>query len=121
MQQKTGSSFLRHLNAGDETPGAVSYTNIVTRYDEVVLPYTSGYLSGPNTTNITLQDKCPLDVSDHLYIPMDGPAIRLALNALGRRGPAEPDVPTLLPALRRIATRRVRRCGGVRRSSVKVD
>jgi len=98
VQQKTGSSFLRHLNAGDETPGAVSYTNVVTRYDEVVLPYTSGYLSGPNTTNITLQNKCPLDVSDHLYIPMDGPAIRLALNALGRRGPASPTYrPSCLP------------------------
>jgi len=88
VQQKIGSPFLRRLNAGDETPGAVSYTNVVTRYDEVVLPYTSGYLSGSNTTNITLQDRCPFDVSDHLYIPMDGPAIRLALNALGRRGPA---------------------------------
>jgi triacylglycerol esterase/lipase EstA (alpha/beta hydrolase family) len=98
VQQKTGSSFLRHLNAGDETPGAVSYTNVVTRYDEVVLPYTSGYLSGPNTTNITLQNKCPLDVSDHLYIPMDGPAIRLALNALGRRGPASATYrPSCLP------------------------
>ena len=38
LQQKTGSAFLKRLNAGDETPGPVSYTNIVTRYDEVVLP-----------------------------------------------------------------------------------
>jgi triacylglycerol esterase/lipase EstA (alpha/beta hydrolase family) len=97
-QQRTGSSFLRHLNAGDETPGAVSYTNVVTRYDEVVLPYTSGYLRGANTTNLTLQNKCPLDVSDHLLIPLDGPAIRLTLNALGRRGPASPTYrPSCLP------------------------
>ena len=59
VQQKTGSAFLRHLNAGDETPGPVSYTNVVTRYDEVVLPYTSGYLSGPNTTNVRLQEQVP--------------------------------------------------------------
>ena len=90
LQQKTGSEFLRHLNADDETPGPVSYTNIVTRYDEVVLPYTSGYLVGDNTTNIKLQDKCRYDVADHLYIPMDGPAIRLVLDALGRSGPADP-------------------------------
>lgn len=90
LQQKTGSSFLRRLNAGDETPGPVSYTNIVTKYDEVVLPYTSGYLRGRRTTNITLQDKCRLDVSEHLLIPLDGPTIRLTLNALGRRGPADP-------------------------------
>ena len=98
LQQKTGSSFLRNLNAGDETPGPVSYTNIVTRYDEVVLPYTSGYLTGANTTNVKLQAKCPADLADHLLIPMDGPAIRLTLNALGRRGPANPAYqPSCLP------------------------
>ncbi len=76
----------------------MSYTNIVTRYDEVVLPYTSGYLTGDNTTNITLQAKCRADLADHLLIPMDGPAIRLALNALGRQGPADPAYqPSCLP------------------------
>lgn len=98
LQQQTGSRFLSRLNAGDETPGAVSYTNIATRYDEVVLPYTSGYLSGPNTTNIKLQSKCPLNLSDHLLMPLDGPAIRLVLNALGRTGPASPAYrPSCLP------------------------
>ncbi len=96
LQQKTGSAFLRQLNAGDETPGAVSYTNIVTRYDEVVLPYTSGNLAG--ATNITLQAKCPFALSGHVLIPMDGPAIRLVLNALGRPGPASPSYqPSCLP------------------------
>jgi triacylglycerol esterase/lipase EstA (alpha/beta hydrolase family) len=98
LQQQTGSAFLRHLNAGDETPGTVSYTNIVTRYDAVVLPFTSGYLSGARTTNLRLQSKCPLDLSGHLLIPMDGPAIRLTLNALGRPGPASPSYrPSCLP------------------------
>ena len=98
LQQKTGSAFLRHLNAGDETPGSVSYTNVVTRNDEVVLPHTSGFLTGPNTTNIRLQDKCRFDLADHLLIPSDGPAIRLTLNALGRVGPASPSYqPSCLP------------------------
>ena len=83
-----GSSFLTALNSGDETPGAVSYTNIVTSWDEVVLPYTSGNPSG--APNITLQSKCLFDTSDHIWIPMDGPAIRIVLNALGRPGPADP-------------------------------
>jgi triacylglycerol lipase len=98
LQQKTGSSFLGKLNGGDETPGNVSYTNIVTRNDEVVLPYTSGYLTGDRTTNIRLQSKCPFDLSGHLLIPMDGPAIRMVLNALGRPGPASPTYqPSCLP------------------------
>ena len=35
-QQQAGSPFLQQLNAGDETPGSVSYTQVETRYDEVV-------------------------------------------------------------------------------------
>ena len=98
LQQKTGSTFLKHLNAGDETPSSTSYTNVVTRNDEVVLPYTSGYLTGDHVTNIRLQDKCPLDPSDHLLIPSSGAAIRLVLNALGRPGPADPSYrPSCLP------------------------
>ena len=47
-QQAAGSPFLTRLNAGDETPGTVSYTQVTTRYDEVVVPYTSAYLAaGP--------------------------------------------------------------------------
>jgi triacylglycerol esterase/lipase EstA (alpha/beta hydrolase family) len=89
-QQKAGSAFLTNLNAGDETPGDVSYTQVVTRTDEVVVPYTSGYLSGPNTTNVTLQDRCPADPVEHLGISYDPAAIQWALNALGRGGPADP-------------------------------
>jgi triacylglycerol esterase/lipase EstA (alpha/beta hydrolase family) len=89
-QQVAGSDFLRALNSGDESPGDVSYTDIVTRYDEVVIPYTSGYLSGPNTTNVTLQDKCPNDTSEHLRTPYDAAAIQITLDALNRQGPANP-------------------------------
>jgi triacylglycerol esterase/lipase EstA (alpha/beta hydrolase family) len=89
-QQVAGSPFLSNLNAGDETPGSTAYTNIVTRYDQVVIPYTSGYLTGENTTNVTLQDKCPSDTSEHLRTPYDTPAIQITLNALGRSGPADP-------------------------------
>jgi triacylglycerol lipase len=91
VQQTAGSPVLSQLNAGDETPGKVSYTQITTRYDEVVTPYLSAYLApGRRTTNITLQDLCPGDLSDHVVIPTDPVAIQLVLNALGRKGPADP-------------------------------
>jgi triacylglycerol esterase/lipase EstA (alpha/beta hydrolase family) len=89
-QQKVGSAFLRNLNAGDETPGAVSYTQVVTQYDEVVVPYTSGYLSGANTTNVRLQERCPADFTEHLGISYDPVAFQWVSNALARRGPADP-------------------------------
>jgi len=91
QQQAAGSPFLTRLNAGDETPGRVRYTQITTRYDEVVVPYTSAYLAdGPRTTNVTVQDLCPADLAEHVFIPMSRTAIAVTLNALGRRGPADP-------------------------------
>ncbi|KQW49207.1 lipase [Nocardioides sp. Root1257] len=90
-QQAAGSPFLTRLNAGDETPGTVSYTQITTRYDEVVVPYTSAYLAaGPRTTNVTVQDLCAADLAEHVTIPMSRTAIAVTLNALTRRGPADP-------------------------------
>ena len=90
-QQAAGSDFLRALNSGDESPGAVSYTQLVTRYDEVVTPYTSGFLAADTSVvNLTLQDLCPNDTAEHLRIAYDQPAIALTLNALGRSGPADP-------------------------------
>jgi triacylglycerol esterase/lipase EstA (alpha/beta hydrolase family) len=86
-QLVTGSSFLGSLNATDETPGDVSYTNVVTAYDKVVTPYTSGYLSGPNTTNIRLQDLCPSDTAGHNQGPADPAVIRIVGAALLTAGP----------------------------------
>jgi triacylglycerol lipase len=87
-QLVAGSTFLAGLNAGDETPGSVSYTNVVTAYDKVVTPYTSGYLSGPSTTNIRLQDLCPADTASHTQGPDDPAVIRIVGTALASSGPA---------------------------------
>lgn len=91
-QQVTGSPFLTNLNAGREVEPGVDYTNVVTRYDEVVIPYRSGYLTGPaaEVTNITLQDKCRLDFTEHLLIIYDYPALQWVKHALLRDGPASP-------------------------------
>jgi triacylglycerol esterase/lipase EstA (alpha/beta hydrolase family) len=92
-QQTAGSDFLQALNTPDETPGDVDYTQVVTRYDEVVVPYTSGFLTGDRSTNITLQDHCPADTVDHVSIPMDRQAIAWVLDAFDRQGPADPTAP----------------------------
>jgi len=89
VQQGAGSAFLRRLNAGDETPGRVSYTQITTRYDEVIVPHTSGYLTGSlRTTNVTIQNLCRRDPAEHVLIPMSRTTIAITLDALTRRGPA---------------------------------
>jgi triacylglycerol lipase len=93
-QQAAGSEFLAELNAGDETPGDVSYTQITTKYDEVVRPHTSGYLTpGPRTTNLTIQDVCRWDLAEHVLVPSSSTTIAITLDALTRPGPARQDFP----------------------------
>jgi triacylglycerol esterase/lipase EstA (alpha/beta hydrolase family) len=94
-QQEAGSSFLTHLNAGGETVAGVNYTVIESRYDEVVTPYTSAFLSG--ATNIVLQNQCPLDLTDHLEIAADPVALADVLNALDPAHPVRVPCLSVLP------------------------
>ncbi|MEV6010843.1 alpha/beta fold hydrolase [Streptomyces sp. NPDC051976] len=81
--QVAGSAFQQHLNAGGDTVPGVRYTVISTIYDEVVTPYTTQALSGPNVHNVVLQDLCPLDISEHVTIGLtDHIAFHEAANAL---------------------------------------
>lgn len=81
--QIVGSSFVTNLNAGGDTVPGVAYTVITTKYDEVVTPYTSGFLSGPNVRNVVVQDLCALDFSEHVAIGLtDRIAWHEAANAL---------------------------------------
>jgi triacylglycerol esterase/lipase EstA (alpha/beta hydrolase family) len=89
-QQKQGSAFLQELNAGGDTVAGVTYTVIQTRYDEVVTPYTSAFLSGPDVTNVLLQDQCARDRGEHLSMPYDHIAAADVLTALD---PAHPRTP----------------------------
>ncbi|MFC4584972.1 esterase/lipase family protein [Sphaerisporangium corydalis] len=86
-QQIAGSSFLAGLNGGGDTVPGVDYTVITTRYDEVVTPYTSAYLSGPGVRNILLQDACPFDISAHVGVILDPVVLRMVLNELDIANP----------------------------------
>jgi triacylglycerol lipase len=87
--------YIKNLGGSpDETPGAVDYTQVTTRNDEVVVPYSSAFLTADaQSTNILLQDRCPVDAADHLTIPMDQQAIAWVLDAFGRVGPADASAP----------------------------
>lgn len=86
-QQEAGSPFLTQLNAGGETVPGVAYTVIQTRYDQVVTPYASAFLSGPNVKNILLQNQCVLDFGDHLSMPYDHIVAADTLTALDPSNP----------------------------------
>jgi triacylglycerol lipase len=89
-EQQAGSAFLTRLNAGGDTLPGVNYTVIQTRYDEVVTPYTSAFLSGPRVTDVTLQDRCPLDLIEHVAIIYDPVTLQWVVDALDHAGLAEP-------------------------------
>ncbi|MFB7273777.1 esterase/lipase family protein [Streptomyces sp. NPDC056244] len=81
--QVAGSPFLTRLNAGGDTVPGVRYTVIATRYDEVVTPYRTQFLSGPDVRNVLLQDLCPVDFSEHAAIGLiDRVAFHEVANAL---------------------------------------
>jgi triacylglycerol esterase/lipase EstA (alpha/beta hydrolase family) len=93
MEQAYNSPFIQSVNNPSETRSGVDYTVVETKYDEVVTPYTSAFLSGPTSdvTNVLLQTKCPGNVDDHLATPYDPVVFQWVNNALARRGaPADP-------------------------------
>lgn len=79
------STFMQQIRAGGVAVPGVHYVNIMTKYDELVRPYTSGIEKG--MTNIVLQDRCKLDYTEHFEIAADRNASLYVLNALD---PAHP-------------------------------
>src|SRR5882757_1050147 len=82
-----GSAFLTKLNAGGVAVPGPTYTNIVSKYDTVVTPYTSGVFTAPNATNIVIQDRCALDFTGHLGQAIDPNVASLVLHALDPASP----------------------------------
>jgi triacylglycerol esterase/lipase EstA (alpha/beta hydrolase family) len=86
-EQQAGSPFITKLNAGGDTLPGIDYTVIESKNDEVVTPYRSAFLTGPNVTNITLQNQCSLDQGEHLSMPYDHIADADVLTALDPQHP----------------------------------
>ncbi|PZS20721.1 MAG: lipase [Pseudonocardiales bacterium] len=92
----SGSPFYAKLRSGG-TPAVkgIRYTNIVTRYDELVAPYSSGIQAGMH--NIVVQDQCALDFSEHFQIAADPVAAADVLNALDPSHPRAVPCRLVLP------------------------
>ncbi|HEY6525431.1 MAG TPA: hypothetical protein VIY10_16725 [Solirubrobacteraceae bacterium] len=96
-QQRSDAAFIAALNSAQETFPGISYTNIYTNTDEVVVPNfgpaASSSLTGGGgaITNVAIQSVCPADLTEHLGIGIyDNTAYQLALDALTHPGPADP-------------------------------
>ena len=91
------SEFVRAMNSGDDTPGAIDFTSIYTVYDELVqpqLPQSTSALEpdqdNPRVSNIQLQAVCPNNLADHVQIGLtDYATALLTVDALLNDGPAD--------------------------------
>jgi hypothetical protein len=100
LQQQRTSRFIAALNSRQETFAGISYTNIRTRYDEVVTPSnttdpaeaSSSLTTGDGRiTNVAIQDVCPGELSEHLLVgTTSNTSYALAMDALTHDGPADP-------------------------------
>ncbi|MFE1592024.1 esterase/lipase family protein [Nocardia sp. NPDC058705] len=89
VEQAVGSSFYTTLNAAGDTVPGLDYTVVGSRYDEVMNPLDLGFLrAGPGATvdNVTLQNGCEQDISDHLTMMYSPRATSIALRALDPEG-----------------------------------
>jgi pimeloyl-ACP methyl ester carboxylesterase len=96
-QQQSNASFIAALNSYQETFPGISYTNVYTDTDEVVVPNIGPNASsalhggGGQITNVAIQQVCPLDVTEHIGIgTYDNTAFQIAIDALTHPGPADP-------------------------------
>jgi triacylglycerol esterase/lipase EstA (alpha/beta hydrolase family) len=91
-----GSDFIEAMRQGGIAAPGVTYTNLITRNDELVVPYTSGIELGSRITNIIVQNQCILDQAEHVSMAADPIVAQDVLNALD---PAHPKPVPCTPVL----------------------
>lgn len=90
QQAMAQAPFYVALNGQGETRPGITYTNIATRFDELVTPWRAAFIEqGPGATvdNIVLQDVCRMDWSDHAAVTFSRNVIQIVLNKLDPEHP----------------------------------
>ena len=95
-QQRADSMFIKRLNAGDDTPGGGSFSQIATEDDEIIIPFRNCFLKGTERTrDVILQNYYRKYYTDtvvtHQNIYEDPVAVQFMLDALDNPGTVNPD------------------------------
>ncbi|MEU7146232.1 alpha/beta fold hydrolase [Nocardia sp. NPDC046473] len=96
IQQAQGSAVMTELNAGGDTVPGPKYTTIGSKVDEMIQPNSNIALRGPGAENISLQDRCPVDLTGHFHMVYDPFVQQLLLNVLDPSSPAPVCRPVML-------------------------
>ncbi|WP_276771302.1 esterase/lipase family protein [Lawsonella clevelandensis] len=105
-QMMTGSPIINSITNPDTLPG-ITYTNLSTKYDQFTAisthnPNFQKAVPGATVTNITVQDGCDKDHSDHLTLPYNKRVWAIVLNTLADKKVIEVPCLVAVPALRSI-------------------
>lgn len=91
QQRTSGSEFQRVLNAGDTTPGRVSFTSVYSLSDEIIQPVApTPVASIVGAVNIAVQDICPGRYVGHAASAADAAYFAVVIDALSHGGAASP-------------------------------
>ena len=74
-------------NAFDVHAPQVTYTDNMTRYDELIVPHTSGFPEAPNAADIVVQDGRAANFGEHAAIAEEPVAAAHVMNALDPNHP----------------------------------
>ncbi|WP_433665401.1 esterase/lipase family protein [Nocardia sp. CA-128927] len=96
VQQAQGSAVMTELNAGGDTVPGPKYTTIGSKVDEMIQPNSNISLRGPGAENISLQDRCAVDLTGHFHMVYDPFVQQLLLNVLDPSTPAPVCRPVML-------------------------
>ena len=77
-----GGPAVEKLSTGPIAQPGVKYTVIATRYDALVTPTSTAFVTEPGVTNYYVQDKCPFDPVGHTGIAVDPGITSMILNGL---------------------------------------
>lgn len=90
QQRTAGAKLLAALNAGDTTPGNVSYTSVYSLTDEIIQPVAPVPVAAiEGAANIAVQDVCPGRYVGHVQSIADAAYHAVVMDALTHRGPAD--------------------------------
>ncbi|WP_084655333.1 esterase/lipase family protein [Nocardia altamirensis] len=96
VQQAEGSPIMLELNAGGDTVPGPKYVTIGSRVDEMIQPFSNIALRGPGAENITLQDRCAINLTGHFHMVYDAFVQELLLTVLDPTAPAPVCRPVML-------------------------
>ena len=95
----TGSDFMHKMNLAGVADPAVTYTNIVTRFDELVWPSSSGLMDPRPNVATTSPEGLPARPLEHLTVIYDPVAETLVTNALDPAHPRPVPCTLVLPGV----------------------